>query len=78
YSCLLKTEQDLNICYIFMGNSYLPLIKMSDLLNNLNRLEILSKIVIETETNNNLTLPTRIELSKLIDYNLISHDAING
>ena len=76
YSCLLKSEQNLNICYVFMGNSYLPLKKMSDLLSNLNNSEILTKIVTETEKNNNLSLQTRIELSKLIACYLISQDVL--
>ncbi len=69
YSCLLKTEQNLNICYVFMGNSYLPLKKMSNLLSDFNNSEVLTKIVTETEKNQILQLQTRINLSKLIDLN---------
>ena len=61
-----------------MGNSYLPLKKMSNLLSDLNNSEILTKIVTETEKNNNLPLQTRIELSKQIDRYLISQDTMNG
>ena len=78
YLCLLKTEQNLNICYVFMGNSYLPLKKISNLLSDLSNSEILTKIVTETEKNNNLPLQTRIELSKKIDRYLISQDTMNG
>ncbi|MHA1219948.1 MAG: tetratricopeptide repeat protein, partial [Candidatus Heimdallarchaeaceae archaeon] len=78
YSCLLKTEQDLNICYVFMGNSYLPLKKMIDFLSDLNNSEILTKIVTETENSKNLSLQTRIDLSKLIDCHLISRDKENS
>ncbi|MHA1202701.1 MAG: hypothetical protein ACTSQ4_09285 [Candidatus Heimdallarchaeaceae archaeon] len=78
YLCLLKTEQNLNICYVFIGNSYLPLKKMSNLLSNLNNSEILTKIIVETEKNNNLSLQNRIELSKLVDCYLISQDTMNS
>ncbi len=77
YLCLLKTEQNLNICYVFMGNSYLPLKKMINLLSDLNNSEILTKIITETEKNKNLLLQTRIEVSKLVDCSLISQDTIN-
>ncbi|MHA1514027.1 MAG: tetratricopeptide repeat protein [Candidatus Heimdallarchaeaceae archaeon] len=76
YLCLLKTEQNLNICYVFMGNSFLPLKKMSNLLSDLNNSEILTKIVTETEKKDNLSLQTRIDLSKLIDCYLISQDVM--
>ena len=78
YLCLLKTEQNLNICYVFMGNSYLPLKKMRNLLSNLNNSGILTKIKTETEKNVNLSLQNRIELSKLVDRYLISQDAMNS
>ena len=78
YLCLLKTEQNLNICYVFMGNSYLPLKKMSDFLSDLNNSEVLTNIITETEKNNNLSLQNRIELSKLVDRYLISQETINS
>ena len=72
YSCLLKAEQDLNICYVFMGNSYLPLKKLNDLLSDLKSSEVLSKIIAENEESNNLSLNARIELSKIIDNFLLN------
>ena len=78
YLCLLKTEQNLNLCYVFMGNSYLPLKKMSNLLSDLNNLELLPKIITETEKNNNLSPQNRIELSKLVNRYLISQDTMNS
>ncbi|MBY9000634.1 MAG: tetratricopeptide repeat protein [Candidatus Heimdallarchaeota archaeon] len=72
YSCILKTVQNLNICYVFMGNSYLPLKKMSDFLSDLKSSKILSKIIAENEENNSMSLPARIKLSKLIDHCLLN------
>jgi len=78
YLCLLRTEQNLNICYVFMGNSYLPQKKMSNLLSDLSNSKILTQLFTETEQNDVLSLQTRIDLSKLIDSALISQDAINS
>jgi len=72
YLCLLKTEQELNFCYVFMGNSYLPLKKMSDFLSDLKSSEVFNNITEENEENSNLLLSTRIELSKLIDHCLLN------
>ncbi len=67
YSCLLTEDQNLLLCYIFMGKSYIPMSKLRKLKEILGRTSLLQKVKETWIESRKIDIDSRIQISKLIE-----------
>lgn len=67
YSCLLSKEQDLLFCYIFMGNSYVPISKLHRFFQLFSESSSLSRLKQTWLIDKTIDFDSRAKLSSLVE-----------